>query len=85
MDDVPRSAFLAAIVTPEERTVVIGLVGVLKMLAQSAGPWLTGILAENEMFWVSFVLAGIVKIGYDLCFYRMFRGHQVRNASHVNG
>ncbi|KAL5116679.1 para-aminobenzoate synthase, (PABA) [Pleosporales sp. CAS-2024a] len=39
MDQAPRSAFLSLIVLPEERTAVMGVVNILKTLAQSSGPF----------------------------------------------
>ncbi|EFY93794.1 MFS transporter [Metarhizium acridum CQMa 102] len=54
MDVAPRSAFLAAILLPSERTAVMGLVNVVKTSAQSMGPLITGVLANHDLFWVSF-------------------------------
>lgn len=62
MDQAPRSAFLSAVVFPEERTAVLGIVNVAKTLSQSAGPIVTGVLAEGGRFWVAFVVAGSLKI-----------------------
>ncbi|RDI87474.1 hypothetical protein Vi05172_g2243 [Venturia inaequalis] len=74
MDQAPRSAFIAAVVRPEERTGVMGIVNVVKILAQSGGPSITGILAEHDLFWVSFVLAGSFKVCYDLGLLTLFVG-----------
>jgi hypothetical protein len=63
MDQAPRSAFLSAVVLPEERTAVMGIVNVGKSLSQSAGPLVTGVLASGGRFWVAFVVAGSLKIG----------------------
>jgi hypothetical protein len=62
MDQAPRSAFLLAVVLPEERTAVMGVVNVAKSLSQSAGPSVTGVLAGGGKFWVAFVVAGSLKI-----------------------
>jgi hypothetical protein len=62
MDQAPRSAFLSAVVLPEERTAVMGVVNVAKSLSQSAGPTVTGVLAGGGKFWVAFVVAGSLKI-----------------------
>ena len=61
MDQAPRSAFLAAVVLPEERTSVMGIVNVAKTLSQSAGPLVTGLLAAGGKFWIAFVVAGALK------------------------
>ncbi|OSS48048.1 hypothetical protein B5807_06492 [Epicoccum nigrum] len=63
MDQAPRSAFLASVVLPQERTAVMGTVNVLKTLSQSAGPSVTGVLAGEGRFWVAFVVAGGLKAG----------------------
>jgi len=72
MDQAPRSAFLSAVVKPEERTTVMGIVNVLKTLSQSAGPWTTGGLAQHKLFWVAFVVAGSLKGTYDILLLIMF-------------
>ncbi|KAI5777091.1 major facilitator superfamily domain-containing protein [Geopyxis carbonaria] len=66
MDQAPRSAFLAAVVKPGERTAVMGVVNVVKTLSQSGGPTVTGVLAGEGRFWAAFVAAGALKAGYDL-------------------
>ncbi|KAK2609354.1 hypothetical protein QQS21_002135 [Conoideocrella luteorostrata] len=76
MDVAPRSAFLAAILLPSERTAVLGLVNVVKTAAQSMGPLITGVLANNGLFWVSFVCAGTLKICYDLGLLAVFKNHE---------
>lgn len=76
MDVAPRTAFLAAIILPKERTAVMGLVNVFKTLAQSAGPLVTGVLADSSLFWVAFVLAGSLKVCYDLGMLALFKNHE---------
>jgi MFS family permease len=72
MDQAPRSAFIAAVVKPEERTAVMGITSMLRTLASTAGPTVTGILAGNERFWIAFVAAGALRICYDLGLWGMF-------------
>ncbi|KIV98942.1 uncharacterized protein PV09_09328 [Verruconis gallopava] len=72
MDQAPRTAFIAAVVKPEERTAVMGIVNVLKILAQSGGPSITGSLAGANLFWLAFTLAGSLKASYDLGLLSMF-------------
>lgn len=76
MDVAPRSAFLAAVVLPHERTAVMGLINVVKTSAQSLGPLITGVLAGNGMFWVAFVVAGVLKATYDLGMLAVFSKHR---------
>ena len=72
MDQAPRSAFLSAVVLPQERTAVMGIVNILKILSQSSGPWITGLLADRGSFWVAFVIAGSLKGVYDLLLLAFF-------------
>jgi sugar phosphate permease len=76
MDVAPRSAFLAAILLPQERTAVLGVVNTVKTLAQSLGPLATGLLANSSLFWVSFVCAGSLKACYDLGMLALFKNHE---------
>lgn len=76
MDAVPRSAFLAALLLPQERTVVLGLINVVKTTFQSLGPLITGLLADWNLFWVSFVCAGSLKASYDLGLLALFKNHE---------
>lgn len=80
MDVAPRSAFLAAIVLPSERTAVMGLVNVAKTTAQSLGPAITGLLADRRLFWVAFVCAGGLKASYDLGMLALFKNHERERA-----
>ncbi len=72
MDQAPRSAFIAAVVKPEERTAVLGITSMLRTLAATAGPTVTGILAGDDRFWIAFVAAGALRIAYDLGLWAMF-------------
>lgn len=84
MDVAPRSAFLAAILKPSERTAVMGLINVVKTTSQSCGPLLTGILADHNVFWVAFVCAGSLKACYDLGFLFLFKNHEAAKTSSVS-
>lgn len=76
MDVAPRSAFLAAALPSDKRTAIMGAVNVVKTTSQSMGPLLTGILARNNMFGVSFIIAGILKVIYDLGMLISFAGKE---------
>ncbi|KAF2118954.1 major facilitator superfamily domain-containing protein [Lophiotrema nucula] len=82
MDQAPRSAFLSLVVLPQERTAVMGIVNILKTLSQSCGPWVTGLLAGHDRFWVAFVVAGSIKAVYDFGLLALFAGrvHESRDA-----
>ncbi|KAI0169213.1 MFS general substrate transporter [Hypoxylon sp. FL1284] len=72
MDQAPRSAFIAAVVKPEERTAVMGITATIRTLASMAGPSVTGILAASNRFWIAFVVAGSCRLSYDFGLYAMF-------------
>lgn len=72
MDQAPRTAFIAAVVKPEERTAVMGITSMLRTLASMAGPTVTGLLAASKQFWIAFVAAGIFRLAYDFGLYAMF-------------
>jgi hypothetical protein len=78
MDQAPRQAFLAAAVLPGERTAVMGAVNVVKTCSQSVGPVITGWLAQTGKFWIAFVVAGGLKLLYDVGMLAWFVGHKTR-------
>ena len=78
MDQAPRQAFLAAALLPGERTAVMGIVNVVKTLSQSLGPVITGTLAGRGKFWIAFVVAGCLKIVYDILMLGMFLGYRTQ-------
>ncbi|KAM3447228.1 hypothetical protein MY3296_008914 [Beauveria thailandica] len=75
MDSAPRTAFMATILQPGERTSVMGAVNVVKTVAQSMGPLITGVLASHKYFWLTFVLAGSLKGTYDLLLLAVFKNY----------
>ncbi|KAI1123215.1 major facilitator superfamily domain-containing protein [Nemania abortiva] len=72
MDQAPRTALIAAVVKPEERTAVMGITSTVRTLAAMAGPSVTGLLASNEHFWIAFVAAGVCRLVYDFGLYGLF-------------
>ncbi|KAF2636220.1 MFS transporter-like protein [Massarina eburnea CBS 473.64] len=72
MDQAPRTAFIAAVVKPEERTGAMGITSMMRTLAMSIGPSITGILAGNDRFWAAFVATGICRVTYDLGLWVLF-------------
>ncbi|RFU23714.1 hypothetical protein B7463_g12626, partial [Scytalidium lignicola] len=66
MDQAPRSALIAAVVKSEERTAVMGITSMLRTLASTVGPSITGFVASHNRFWIAFVIAGALRISYDL-------------------
>ena len=79
MDQPPRQAFIAGAVLAEERTAVMGGINVVKTLAQSVGPVLTGYWAESGKLWLAFITAGTLKLLYDALMLIMFLGYRTRD------
>ncbi|KAK4496905.1 hypothetical protein PRZ48_011354 [Zasmidium cellare] len=72
MDQAPRSALIAAIVKPEERTAVMGITSMIRTLAATAGPTVTGLLAGSNRFWIAFVAGGAFRLAYDIGLWVIF-------------
>lgn len=72
MDQAPRAAFIAAVVSPDERTAVNGITTILRTFASTIGPTLTGGLAQQGRFWIAFVLAGSLRLIYDFGLWVLF-------------
>lgn len=72
MDQAPRAAFISAVVKPKERTAVMGITSMIRTLASTIGPSVTGLLAGNDRFWIAFVTAGALRLAYDLGLFAMF-------------
>lgn len=81
MDQAPRSALLAAVVLPEERTMTMGYVNTVKTMSQSGGPLITSTLAAYGAFWLGFVIAGTLKGSYDLGLLALSRGIKLEGES----
>ena len=72
MDQPPRSAFIAGVIRPDERTAAMGITTIIRTLAATTGPSLTGILAGSDKFWIAFVVAGSCRLAYDVGLYALF-------------
>lgn len=72
--DVPtRQSYLIAVVDPDERSAAAGITNIARTLASSLAPMITGVLLEASLLSWPFLLAGGLKIIYDLALYRSFR------------
>ena len=72
--DVPtRSSYVMAIVPPEERPAAASVTSVPRSLASAASPFLAGYLLGISQFGWPLLVAGAVKIVYDLLLLAMFR------------
>ena len=72
--DVPtRSSYVMAVVTPPERAAAASMTSVPRSLASSLSPLIAGYLLGVSTFGWSLVIAGGVKIVYDLLLLATFR------------
>lgn len=71
--DVPaRSAFVMAVVTPEERAAAANFTTVPSSLASALSPALGGALFATGWLAIPLVACGVLKIAYDLALWRAF-------------
>jgi MFS family permease len=73
--DVPtRQSYTMAVVDPDERSAAAGITGVARTTGAALAPAIAGPLLGNPaLMGVPFLLAGSVKILYDLLLWRRFR------------
>src|SRR5712692_5646214 len=72
--DVPtRQSYTMAVVAPEERTATAATTNVVRNVAQAITPALSGAAMQTIALGLPFMLAGGLKIIYDLLLYFMFR------------
>ncbi|MBA2302726.1 MAG: MFS transporter [Acidobacteria bacterium] len=72
--DVPaRQSYVMAVVTPEERSAAGGVTGVARTIGAAISPLFVGFLfAQPGLINLPFIIAGTLKIIYDLLLYREF-------------
>jgi MFS family permease len=72
--DVPtRSSYVMAVVTPEERSAAASMTAVPRSLASAASPAVAGYLLSVSSFGWPLLIAGALKVVYDLLLLAMFR------------
>ena len=72
--DVPaRTSYVMAVVDPEERAAAASLTNVPRSLASALPPLLAGWLLERSSFGWPLLVAGGLKIVYDLSLLRLFK------------
>jgi MFS family permease len=80
--DVPtRQAYTMALVAPEERAAAAGLTVSVRALAQAAAPLFSGATMAAAATPLPFVLAGGLKIVYDLALFFRFRSVELPEAT----
>ena len=73
--DVPtRQSYTMAVVEPDERSAAAGVTGIARSLGSAVSPLLAApLVATAGLAALPFVIAGTLKIGYDVLMYRSFR------------
>jgi predicted MFS family arabinose efflux permease len=72
--DVPvRTAYVMAVVTPEERAAAASFTSVPRSLASAASPTLAGALLASGLLGAPLIVCGALKIAYDLALLVSFR------------
>lgn len=72
--DVPtRQSYTVAVVSADERSAASGVTAIARSVGASISPWLSGLLLAAGFYAAPFLVAGGLKIVYDLLLYRSFR------------
>jgi MFS family permease len=73
--DVPaRQSYTMAVVAPDERSAAAGITGIARSIGAAISPAIAGACFSNpSLLGVPFLLAGALKIIYDVLLYRGFR------------
>ncbi|KAK1758190.1 kinase-like domain-containing protein [Echria macrotheca] len=74
LDNAPRQAFISAGVLNEERTSAMGVVNMVKTVGSCLGLYLTGLFAGLDRFWLAFMVAGALKLVYNVLIAAFFWG-----------
>jgi MFS family permease len=79
--DVPtRQSYTMAVVAPDERSAAAGVTTVARSVGGAAAPAIAGfLLADPRLMALPFILAGGIKIVYDLLLYRAFMTHETKH------
>jgi MFS family permease len=75
--DVPtRQSYTMAVVAPDERSAAAGITTIVRTVGAALSYQLTGALFAASLISWPFILAGSLKIVYDVGLYRSFRAHK---------
>jgi len=82
--DVPtRQSYTMAVVDPDERSAAAGVTGIARTTGAALSPSIAGpMLAISGLMGLPFVLAGTLKIVYDVLLYRSFRAVKPPEETH---
>jgi MFS family permease len=72
--DIPaRQSFVMAVVPPEERAAAASVTNVPRSLAAATTPLLAGLMLDRSTFGWPLLIAGVVKLAYDLLLLALYR------------
>jgi MFS family permease len=76
--DVPtRQSYVIAVVEPDERSAAAGVTGIARTVGAAVSPSVSTVLVSSAtLAGLPFLIAGSLKIVYDLLLYRDFRGRR---------
>ncbi|KAK8130608.1 hypothetical protein PG999_002988 [Apiospora kogelbergensis] len=74
MDNAPRQAFISRGVGVGERTAAMAVVNVVKTVGSCVGLYATGWFAALDSFWLAFIVAGVLKLVYNVLISAFFWG-----------
>jgi MFS family permease len=85
--DVPtRQSYTIAIVAPDERSAAAGVTGIARSLGVAASPLIAApLFLSAALAWAPFVIAGGLKIAYDVLLYRAFKAHRAPEEVRAEG
>ncbi|KAK0731950.1 major facilitator superfamily domain-containing protein [Lasiosphaeris hirsuta] len=66
MDNASRQAFISAGLVDAERTSAMGVVNIIKTVGSCLGLYMTGLFAGLDLFWLAFIVAGALKLVYNV-------------------
>ena len=68
----PRNVFIGRIINKKKRTAILGIINMVKIITNASGSFFTGVVADRNLFWLAFVVAGSLKFTYVLVFLYTF-------------
>jgi MFS family permease len=83
MDAPTRQAYLASIVTPQERNGALAVAGAIRGCAQALGPLITGAAIQAGLLALPFVFGGLTQAAGDLGVYVGFRTRLGDHETHL--
>ena len=79
MDVAPRTAYVMGVVKPAERAAAASFTAVPRSLAAALSPAISGALFASGWLAAPLIAAALIKLGYDLTLWQMFRRHPPRD------